>query len=326
MLKTNSLLFSPLDSHESPKHSNTQILVHSITYRNMKAYVFPGQGAQFEGMGKELYESNTQAKDLFEQANNILGWRITDVMFNGSKEDLMQTKVTQPAVFLESIVRAKIAGAAFQPDAVAGHSLGEFTALCAADALSFKDALKLVSQRAFAMQKACELVDSTMAAVLGMEDADVERVVNSIENEIVVAANYNSPGQLVISGSRKGIELAVAKLTEAGAKRVLVLQVGGAFHSPLMQPAQDELAQAINATHFAKPICPVYQNVHAQPVSDAEEIRKNLIAQLTSPVRWTQTIENMIANGITEFVEVGAGTVLRGMIRKINKDVATEGL
>ncbi len=292
----------------------------------MKAYVFPGQGAQFEGMGKELYETNALAKDLFEQANNILGWRITDVMFSGTKEDLMQTKVTQPAVFLESIVRAKIAGDTFRPDAVAGHSLGEFTALCAADALSFKDALKLVSQRAFAMQKACELVDSTMAAVLGMEDADVERVVNSIENEVVVAANYNSPGQLVISGSRKGIEMAVTKLTEAGAKRVIVLQVGGAFHSPLMQPAQDELAQAINATHFAKPICPVYQNVHAQPVSDAEEIRKNLIAQLTSPVRWTQTIENMISNGITKFVEVGAGTVLRGMIRKINKDVATEGL
>ncbi len=292
----------------------------------MKAYVFPGQGAQFEGMGKELYESNAQANDLYEQANNILGWRITEVMFNGSKEDLTQTNVTQPAVFLESIVRAKIAGAAFRPDAVAGHSLGEFTALAAADALSFKDALKLVSQRAFAMQKACELVDSTMAAVLGMEDADVERVVNAIKQEVVVAANYNSPGQLVISGSRPGIELAVAKLTEAGAKRVVVLQVGGAFHSPLMKPAQDELEKAINATHFARPICPVYQNVHARPVTDPEEIRKNLIAQLTAPVRWTQTIENMIANGITEFIEVGAGTVLRGMIRKINKDAVTESL
>lgn len=292
----------------------------------MKAYVFPGQGSQFEGMGKDLYESSARAKDLFEQANNILGWRITDVMFNGTKEDLTQTKVTQPAVFLESIVRAKIAGDAFQPAAVAGHSLGEFTALAAADALSFKDALKLVSQRAFAMQKACELVDSTMAAVLGMEDADVERIVSSITDEVVVAANYNSPGQLVISGSRKGIESAVAKLTEAGAKRVLVLPVGGAFHSPLMQPAQDELAQAIADTHFATPVCPVYQNVHAQPVTDPEEIRRNLIAQLTAPVRWTQTIENMIANGITEFVEVGAGTVLRGMIRKINKDAVTNGL
>lgn len=292
----------------------------------MKAYVFPGQGAQFEGMGKDLYESDNRAKDLFEQANNILGWRITDVMFNGTKEDLTQTKVTQPAVFLESIIRAKIAGDTFRPDAVAGHSLGEFTALAAADALSFKDALKLVSQRAFAMQKACELVDSTMAAVLGMEDADVERVVNGITDEVVVAANYNSPGQLVISGSRKGIEAAVVKLTEAGAKRVIVLSVGGAFHSPLMQPAQDELAKAITETHFSTPVCPVYQNVHAQPVTDPEEIRRNLIAQLTAPVRWTQTIENMVANGITEFVEVGAGTVLRGMIRKINKDVATSGL
>jgi len=292
----------------------------------MKAYVFPGQGAQFEGMGKDLYENNVQANDLFEQANNILGWRITEVMFNGTKEDLTQTNVTQPAVFLESIVRAKIAGAAFQPDAVAGHSLGEFTALAAADAISFKDALKLVSQRALAMQKACELADGTMAAVLGMEDADVERVVNSIDSEVVVAANYNSPGQLVISGSRKGIDLAVAKLTETGAKRVIILAVGGAFHSPLMKPAQDELEEAIRATHFARPICPVYQNVHARPVTDPEEIRQNLIAQLTAPVRWTQTIENMIANGITEFIEVGAGAVLRGMIRKINKDAATGSL
>jgi [acyl-carrier-protein] S-malonyltransferase len=292
----------------------------------MKAYVFPGQGSQAEGMGKELYESSAPARELYEQANDILGWRITDVMFAGSKEDLTQTKVTQPAVFLESIVRAKIAGAAFEPAAVAGHSLGEFTALCAAGALSFEEALRLVSQRAFAMQKACELVDSTMAAVLGMEDAAVEQIVNSIDNEIVVAANYNSPGQLVISGSRKGIEIAVERLTAAGAKRVLVLPVGGAFHSPLMQPAQDELERAINAAQFAAPICPVYQNVHAQPVSDPEAIRRNLVAQLTAPVRWTQTVENMIANGITEFVEVGAGAVLRGLIRKINKDAATEGL
>lgn len=292
----------------------------------MKAYVFPGQGSQSEGMGKELYDSSAQARELFEQANDILGWRITDVMFGGSKEDLTQTKVTQPAVFLESIVRAKIAGADFQPAAVAGHSLGEFTALAAAGALSFEAALRLVSQRAFAMQKACELADGTMAAVLGMEDSEVERVVNTIENEVVVAANYNSPGQLVISGSRAGIEIAVARLTEAGAKRVLVLSVGGAFHSPLMQPAQDELEQAIVATHFNAPICPVYQNVHAQPVTNPDDIRRNLVSQLTAPVRWSQAVENMIANGITEFVEVGAGAVLRGMIKKINREVATSGL
>jgi [acyl-carrier-protein] S-malonyltransferase len=293
---------------------------------DQKAYVFPGQGSQSEGMGKELYESNAHAKDLFEQANEILGWRITDIMFGGTKEELMQTKVTQPAVFLDSIIRARIAGSAFQPSAAAGHSLGEFTALCAAGALSFEDALRLVSQRAFAMQKACELTEGTMAAVLGMEDALVEEICKSIENEIVVAANYNSPGQLVISGSRKGIDIAVTKLTEAGAKRVLVLPVGGAFHSPLMQPAQDELEQAILATAFNVPMCPVYQNVHALPVTSPDEIRKNLVSQLTAPVRWTQTIENMIAGGITTFVEVGTGAVLRGLIRKINKDALTEAL
>jgi [acyl-carrier-protein] S-malonyltransferase len=293
----------------------------------MKGYVFPGQGSQFEGMGKELYETNSEAKDLFDQANDILGWNITNIMFDGTKEDLTQTKVTQPAVFLESIIRAKIAGSLFQPDAAAGHSLGEITALVAIGALTFNDGLILVSKRAFAMQKACELVDSTMAAVLGMEDAQVEAVCNSIQDEVVVAANYNSPGQLVISGSRKGIEVATIKLQELGARRVVLLPVGGAFHSPLMQPAQDELAEAIKNTHFSAPICPIYQNVHAMPVSDPELIRANLIAQLTSPVRWTQTIENMVANGITTFVEVGgSGAVLRGMIRKINKDIATEAL
>lgn len=292
----------------------------------MKAYVFPGQGSQFEGMGKELYESNAQAKELFEQANEILGWRITDVMFLGTKEELTQTKVTQPAVFLESIIRAKIAGADL-PAAVAGHSLGEFTALAAAGALSFEAALLLVSQRAFAMQKACELAESTMAAVLGMEDAEVERICAAITEEMVVPANYNTPGQLVISGSKKGIELAVPLLEAAGAKRVVVLAVGGAFHSPFMKPAQDELSEAIQAAHIATPICPVYQNVHAQAVTDPELIRANLVAQLTSPVRWAQTIENMAAAGITEFVEVGgSGAVLRGMIRKINREILTSAL
>lgn len=293
----------------------------------MKGYVFPGQGSQFEGMGKEQYESNSLAKELFEEANDILGWRITDIMFEGTKEDLTQTKVTQPAVFLESIVRARMAGDAFTPDAAAGHSLGELTALVATGALAFKDGLILVSKRAMAMQKACEMVDSTMAAVLGMDDATVEEICASITDEVVVAANYNSPGQLVISGSRKGIELVTPLLQERGAKRVVALSVGGAFHSPLMQPAQDELAEAIRSTHFSAPICPIYQNVHAQPVNDPEAIRTNLIAQLTSPVRWTQTIENMVANGITTFVEVGgSGAVLRGMIRKINKEAATDAL
>lgn len=286
-----------------------------------RAYVFPGQGSQFEGMGKALYESHPLAKDYLEQANDILGWRITDVMFYGTKEDLTQTKVTQPAVFLESWVRTQVAGEQFRPDAVAGHSLGEFTALAAAGALSFADALRLVNQRALAMQKACERVDSTMAAVLGMDDAIVEAICAEITDEVVVPANYNSPGQLVISGSRKGIERAVEKLQQAGARRVVVLAVGGAFHSPLMQPAQDELALAIQATPFQRPVCPIYQNVHARPVAEPEEIRKNLIAQLTAPVRWTQTIQNMLEDGISEFIEVGGGgPVLRGMIRKIAKD------
>lgn len=291
------------------------------------AYVFPGQGSQFEGMGRDLYESNEQARDLFEMANEILGWRITDVMFTGTKEDLTQTKVTQPAVFLESIVRARIAGHNFKPEGVAGHSLGEFTALAAAGALSFQDALQLVSQRAFAMQKACELTESTMAAVLGMDDAEVERICSEITTEIVVPANYNSPGQLVISGSKKGIEIAVEKLQQAGARRVVVIPVGGAFHSPLMQPAQDELAAAIHAAPFARPVCPVYQNVSAMPENDPEMIRLNLIAQLTAPVRWTQTIENMAAHGFTRFVEVGgSGGVLRNLIKRINKDLEAEAL
>ncbi len=283
-----------------------------------RAYVFPGQGSQFEGMGKALYESSPIARAYFDQADEVLGWRLSEMMFHGSKEDLTQTRVTQPAVFLESWVRTRIAGSDFRPDAVAGHSLGEFTALAAAGALSFVDALQLVYRRALAMQKACERTDSTMAAVLGIDDAIVEAICTDISDEVVVPANYNSPGQLVISGTRKGIERAVEKLQQAGARRVVMLTVGGAFHSPLMQPAKEELAHAIEATVFQRPICPIYQNVHARPVSDPEEIRQNLIAQLTAPVRWTQTIQNMIADGISEFIEVGGGgPILRGMIRKI---------
>jgi [acyl-carrier-protein] S-malonyltransferase len=289
----------------------------------MKAYVFPGQGAQFVGMGKDLYENSPLAKDLFEKANTILGFRITDLMFAGTDEDLKQTKVTQPAIFLHSVILAKVLGADFKPEMVAGHSLGEFSALVAAGALTFEDGLKLVSARALAMQKACEKEPSTMAAVLGIDDDKVEEICNAIE-EVVVAANYNCPGQLVISGSIKGIEIACQKLTEAGAKRALKLPVGGAFHSPLMEPARRELEAAINATPFSKPICPIYQNVNAKPTSDPEVIKKNLIAQLTAPVRWTQTVRNMLADGATSFVELGPGSVLQGLIKKVDRNAVAE--
>ncbi len=282
-----------------------------------KAYVFPGQGAQFVGMGKDLYDSNPRAKEMFEKANEILGFRITDLMFEGEDEDLRQTKVTQPAIFLHSVILADSLGEEFRPDMVAGHSLGEFSALVAAKAMSFEDGLRLVAARAGAMQKACELNPSTMAAVLGLDDAKVEEVLEEIEDEVVVAANYNCPGQLVISGSNKGIEIACEKLKEAGAKRALPLKVGGAFHSPLMMPAQEELAKAIENTEFKTPICPVYQNVSAEAITDPEEIKSNLIKQLTSPVRWTQTSENMIRDGAGIFIEVGPGKVLQGLIKKV---------
>lgn len=289
----------------------------------MKAYVFPGQGAQFVGMGKDLYENSPLAKEMFEKANQILSFRITDLMFAGTDEDLKQTKVTQPAIFLHSVILSKVLGNNFKPEMVAGHSLGEFSALVAAGALSFEDGLKLVSARAMAMQKACEKEPSTMAAVLGLEDEKVEEICNSI-NEVVVAANYNCPGQLVISGSMKGIDIACQKLTEAGAKRALKLAVGGAFHSPLMEPARQELEAAINSTPFNRPICPIYQNVDAKPTSDPEVIKKNLIAQLTAPVRWTQTAKNMLADGATSFVEIGPGNVLQGLIKKVDRNVAAE--
>lgn len=287
----------------------------------MKAYVFPGQGAQFIGMGQDLYNKSTQAKDLFEKANSILGFRITDIMFEGTEEDLRQTKVTQPAVFLHSVILARTLGEDFKPDMVAGHSLGEFSALVANKVLSFEEGLKLVYARAMAMQKACEAQPSTMAAILGLEDEIVEKICKSLNGEIVVAANYNSPGQLVISGSVRGIEIACEKLKEAGAKRALPLKVGGAFHSPLMEPARIELAAAINAAKFVRGICPVYQNVTAQPVTDPEIIKANLISQLTAPVRWTQIMQNMIADGAKKFIEVGPGTVLQGLVKKVNKDI-----
>jgi [acyl-carrier-protein] S-malonyltransferase len=287
----------------------------------MKAYVFPGQGAQFTGMGKDLYENSPLAKELFEKANKILGFRITDIMFEGTAEELKETKVTQPAVFLHSVILAKTLED-FKPEMVAGHSLGEFSALVANGALSFEDGLKLVSQRALAMQKACEIKPSTMAAVLGLADNIVEEVCASIDG-VVVAANYNCPGQLVISGEFKAVELACEKMKEAGAKRALLLPVGGAFHSPMMEPAREELAAAIEATTFSAPVCPVYQNVTANAVSDANEIKKNLIIQLTAPVKWTQSVQQMIADGATLFTEVGPGKVLTGLIGKINKEAAT---
>ena len=291
----------------------------------MKAYVFPGQGAQFVGMGKDLYENNEKARALFEKANEILGFRITDLMFNGTEDDLKQTKVTQPAIFLHSVLLAKSLGDEFKPDMVAGHSLGEFSALVAAGALSFEEGLKLVAKRAQAMQKACEAQPSTMAAVLALPDEKVEEICKNID-EIVAPANYNCPGQLVISGSMEGIDKACEKLLEAGAKRALKLKVGGAFHSPLMQPAQEELAEAIEAAEFKTPVCPVYQNVDAKPHSDPAEIKENLIKQLTAPVKWTQDVEAMIADGADEFIELGPGNVLQGLVKKINRNVTTSGM
>jgi [acyl-carrier-protein] S-malonyltransferase len=285
-----------------------------------KAYIFPGQGSQFPGMGKDLYDSNELAKQLFEKANDILGFRISDTLFNGTEEELKQTKITQPAIFLHSVILALTKGDEFRPDMVAGHSLGEFSALVANKTLSFEDALKLVYKRALAMQKACELNPSTMAAILNLEDALVETICAEItqSGHVVVAANYNCPGQLVISGSMEGIAIACEKLKAAGAKRALVLPVGGAFHSPLMEPARIELEAAIHATNFNQPICPVYQNVTASAVSDPHQIKNNLVAQLTAPVKWTQSVQQMVADGATQFIEVGPGKVLQGLVKKIS--------
>jgi len=290
----------------------------------MKAYVFPGQGAQFIGMGKDLYEKYPMAREMFENANKILGFGITDIMFAGTEEELKQTKVTQPAIFLHSTILAAVLGSSFRPDMVAGHSLGEFSALVANKTLSFEDGLLLVSKRALAMQKACEKTPSTMAAILGVDDSVVEEVCSSIK-EVVVPANYNSPGQIVISGSNEGIDIAIEALKARGAKRAIKLAVGGAFHSPLMEPARIELEEAIRATRFSKPVCPVYQNVNAMASTDTSTIITNLVSQLTSPVKWTQTVLNMIAGGATSFTEVGPGSVLQGLIKKANKDAVTEG-
>jgi [acyl-carrier-protein] S-malonyltransferase len=289
----------------------------------MKAYVFPGQGAQFTRMGKDLYDKSTIARDLFESANSILGFRITDLMFTGTDEDLKQTRVTQPAIFLHSTILAAVLGDSFKPDMVAGHSLGEFSALVANKTLTFSDGLILVSKRALAMQKACEKTPSTMAAILGVDDKVVEEVCALIK-EVVVPANYNSPGQIVISGSNEGIDKAIETLKEKGAKRAIKLSVGGAFHSPLMEPARLELEEAIKNTTFGKPVCPVYQNVNSKPSLEPATIKANLVSQLTSPVRWTQSVLNMISDGATTFVEVGPGCVLSGLIKKINKDAVTE--
>ena len=288
----------------------------------MNAYVFPGQGAQFVGMGLDLYENHSQAQELFEQANDILGFSITDVMFEGTPEDLKQTKVTQPAIFLHSVILSKVLGENFKPDMVAGHSLGEFSALVANGTLNFEDGLKLVSQRALAMQKACEIQSSTMAAVLGLDDEVVEKICQETEG-IVVPANYNCPGQLVISGEIEAINAACEKLKEAGARRALLLPVGGAFHSPLMEPAREELAAAIEATSFSVPACPIYQNVPTTAVTNADEIKANLISQLTAPVKWTQSVQQMIKDGGKSFVEVGPGKVLQGLVRKIDSSVET---
>ncbi|MCO6490628.1 MAG: ACP S-malonyltransferase [Phaeodactylibacter sp.] len=292
----------------------------------MKAYVFPGQGSQFEGMGKDLYESSPAARQLMDSANDILGFDIIDIMFKGRAEDLKQTRVTQPAIFLHSVAKAKMAGESFRPDTVAGHSLGEFSALVAAGALTFEEGLELVYNRALAMQKACDVVDSTMAAILGLEDEVVEKICGEVD-EMVVPANYNSPGQLVISGTVSAVGKAVEKLQQAGARRAVILPVGGAFHSPLMQPAKEELQAAIEKARFSQPSCPVYQNVDASPQVDPERIKANLIAQLTAPVRWTQTVKNMINDGVTEFIEVGGtGSTLQGLVKKVDRKFPTSAL